>query len=45
MKTPRFMTVLVATVVLAIAGCGSDDSETGGAVMPRRLARPRPRAT
>ena len=30
MKTPRFMTVLVATVVLAIAGCGSDDSDTGG---------------
>jgi multiple sugar transport system substrate-binding protein len=29
MKTPRFMVVLVATVVLAIAGCGSDDSETG----------------
>ena len=31
MKTPRFMTVLVATAVLAIAACGSDDSETGGA--------------
>ena len=30
MKTPRLMTVLVATVALAIAGCGSDDSETGG---------------
>src|SRR5215208_3417803 len=30
MKTPRFMTVLVATVVLAIAGCGSDDDDTGG---------------
>ena len=30
MKTPRFMVVLVATVVLAIAGCGSDDSDTGG---------------
>jgi multiple sugar transport system substrate-binding protein len=30
MKTPRFMAVLVATVVLAIAGCGSDDSDTGG---------------
>ena len=29
MKTPRFMTVLVAMVVLAIAGCGSDDSENG----------------
>jgi multiple sugar transport system substrate-binding protein len=29
MKTPRFMTVLVATVVLAIAGCGSDDSDSG----------------
>jgi multiple sugar transport system substrate-binding protein len=30
MKTPRWMTVLVAGVVLAIAGCGSDDSDTGG---------------
>ena len=30
MKTPRFMVVLMATVVLAIAGCGSDDSDTGG---------------
>jgi len=30
MKTPRFMAVLMAMVVLAIAGCGSDDSETGG---------------
>jgi multiple sugar transport system substrate-binding protein len=30
MKTPRFLTVLVATVVLAIAGCGSDDDDTGG---------------
>ena len=29
MKTPRFMTVLVAWWCLAIAGCGSDDSETG----------------
>ncbi len=29
MKTPRFLTVLAATVVLAIAGCGSDDSDTG----------------
>jgi multiple sugar transport system substrate-binding protein len=26
MKTPRFMTVLLAMVVLVIAGCGSDDS-------------------
>jgi multiple sugar transport system substrate-binding protein len=31
MKTPRFMAVLVATVVLAIAGCGSDDDDGGGA--------------
>ena len=30
MKTPRFIAVLVATVVLGIAGCGSDDSDTGG---------------
>jgi len=29
MKTPRFMTVLLAMVVLAIAGCGSDDSGGG----------------
>jgi len=29
MKTPRFMAVLVATAILAIAGCGSDDDETG----------------
>ena len=31
MKTPRFMAVLVAMVALAIAGCGSDDSDDGGA--------------
>jgi multiple sugar transport system substrate-binding protein len=31
MKTPRFMAVLVAMVALAIAGCGSDDSEDSGA--------------
>ena len=31
MKTTRFMTVLLATVALVIAGCGSDDSESGGA--------------
>jgi multiple sugar transport system substrate-binding protein len=31
MKTPRFMAVLVATLVLAIAGCGSDDDDGGGA--------------
>ena len=30
MKTPRFMAVLMAMVILAIAGCGSDDSDTGG---------------
>jgi len=30
MKTPRFMTVLAATVILAIAGCGSDDDDTAG---------------
>ena len=30
MKTPRFMAVLVAMVALAIAGCGSDDTEDGG---------------
>ena len=30
MKTPRFMTVLVATAILAIAGCGSDDDDDGG---------------
>jgi multiple sugar transport system substrate-binding protein len=29
MKTPRFITVLTATVILAIAGCGSDDDDTG----------------
>ena len=29
MKSPRLMTVLVALVVLAIAGCGSDDDSTG----------------
>ena len=31
MKTPRFMAVLVAMMALAIAGCGSDDSDSGGA--------------
>ena len=30
MKTPRFMTVLAATAILAIAGCGSDDDDDGG---------------
>jgi multiple sugar transport system substrate-binding protein len=30
MKTPRFMTVLLATAILAIAGCGSDDDDGGG---------------
>ena len=30
MKTPRFLTVSVAMVVLAIAGCGSDDDEPAG---------------
>jgi trehalose/maltose transport system substrate-binding protein len=30
MKTPRFMTVLAATAILAIAGCGSDDDDGGG---------------
>src|SRR5215208_5592001 len=30
MKTPRLMTVLVATAILAIAGCGSDDDDDGG---------------
>jgi multiple sugar transport system substrate-binding protein len=29
MKTPRLMTVLLAMLVLAIAGCGSDDSDSG----------------
>ena len=29
MKTQRFMTVLLATVALVIAGCGSDDSGGG----------------
>jgi multiple sugar transport system substrate-binding protein len=31
MKTPRFITVLTATAILAIAGCGGDDDEGGGA--------------
>jgi multiple sugar transport system substrate-binding protein len=30
MKTPRFMTVLAATAILAIAGCGGDDDDGGG---------------
>jgi multiple sugar transport system substrate-binding protein len=30
MKTPRLMTVLAATAILAIAGCGSDDDDDGG---------------
>jgi multiple sugar transport system substrate-binding protein len=30
MKTPRLMTGLVATVILAIAGCGSGDDDSGG---------------
>jgi multiple sugar transport system substrate-binding protein len=31
MKTPRFMAVLLAMLVLVIAGCGSDDSGGSGA--------------
>jgi multiple sugar transport system substrate-binding protein len=30
MKTPRLMTVLAATAILAIAGCGGDDDDDGG---------------
>jgi multiple sugar transport system substrate-binding protein len=30
MKTPRFLAVLTATAMLAIAGCGSDSGDTGG---------------
>jgi multiple sugar transport system substrate-binding protein len=30
MKTPRLVTVLAATAILAIAGCGSDDDDDGG---------------
>jgi multiple sugar transport system substrate-binding protein len=30
MKKPRFLAVLVATALLAIAGCGSDDDDAGG---------------
>ena len=39
MKTPRFMVVLVATVVLAIAGCGSDDSDTGGGADAKKATK------
>jgi len=31
MKTPRFLAVITATAMLAIAGCGSDDDDDGGA--------------
>ena len=31
MKTPRFLALIVATAMLAIAGCGGDDDEGGGA--------------
>ena len=30
MKTPRLMTVLAMTAILAIAGCGGDDDDDGG---------------
>jgi trehalose/maltose transport system substrate-binding protein len=30
MKTPRFLAVITATAMLAIAGCGSDSGDTGG---------------
>jgi multiple sugar transport system substrate-binding protein len=30
MKTPRLVTVFVATAILAIAGCGGDDDDGGG---------------
>ena len=30
-KTPRFLAALVATAMLAIAGCGDDDDDGGGA--------------
>jgi multiple sugar transport system substrate-binding protein len=39
MKTPRFMAVLLATVVLAIAGCGSDDSDTGGGADAKKATK------
>jgi multiple sugar transport system substrate-binding protein len=31
MKTPRFLAVITATALLAIAGCGGDDDDDGGA--------------
>src|SRR5215208_5163132 len=31
MKTPRMLAALVATALFAIAGCGSDDDDSGGA--------------
>jgi multiple sugar transport system substrate-binding protein len=31
MKTPRILAALVATALFAIAGCGSDDDDSGGA--------------
>ena len=46
MKTPRLLAVLVAmTALFAIAGCGSDDNDSGGAPTPRRPPRRRPPAT
>jgi multiple sugar transport system substrate-binding protein len=34
MKTPRLIAVLLATAMLAIAGCGSDDGDDGGGGAP-----------
>jgi multiple sugar transport system substrate-binding protein len=31
MKTPRFLALIIAIAMLAIAGCGSDDDDGGGA--------------
>lgn len=30
MKKPRFLALIIATALLAIAGCGDDDDDGGG---------------